>query len=151
MHIALAELIDERMFWSAWNSIKCLECDNYLTRKKGKDDFKCDNCKYFVGVTSVKNEDMELFKIANYFTKYFSKGFENKELNQRSFNQKRYLNSFGLKMPQIIDISISENKFRDFILPNSDFVKSMGLKNDIGSRLIIDNDLIDKYLFGEKK
>ena len=148
MHIALSELVDERLFWSAWNSIKCMECDNYLIKKT---DFKCNDCEHFVGVTSVKNEDMELFKIANYFTKYFSKGFENKELNQRSFNQKRYLNSFGLKMPQIIDISISEKKFRDYILPNCDYVKSMGLKNDIGSRLIMDNDLIDKYLYGEKK
>ena len=148
MHIALAEIVEERLFWSAWNSMKCMQCDNYLTKQT---DFKCDDCIYFNGVTSVKNEDMELFKIANYFTKYFSKGFEEKDLNQRSFNQKRYLNSFGLKMPQVIDASISEEVFRDFILPNCEYVKSMGLKNDVGSRLIIDNDFIDKYLFGEKK
>lgn len=148
MHIALNELVDERLFWSAWNSMKCMECDNYLIKET---DFKCNDCEHFVGVTSVKNDDLELFKIANYFTKYFTKGFEEKELNQRLFNQKRYLNSFGLKMPQIIDIYISEKKFRDFILPNCEYVKSMGLKNDIGSRLIIGNDVIDKYLYGEKK
>ena len=148
MHIAFAEIVEERLFWSCWNSMKCMECDNYLTKQI---DFKCDDCIYFKGVTSVKNEDMDLFKIANYFTKYFSKGFEEKDLNQRSFNQKRYLNSFGLKMPQVIDIIISEEQFRDFILPNCEYVKSMGLYNDVGSRLIIDNNLIDRYIFGENK
>ena len=148
MHVALNELIDERLFWSAWNSIKCLECDSYLIKEN---DFKCNDCKYFVGVTSYKNDDLDLFRTANYFTKYFSKGFVYGEFNQRKFNQKRYLSSFGLKMPQVIDTSISEEKFRDFILPNCEYIKSMGLKNDVGSRLIIDNDLIDKYLFGENK
>jgi len=26
MHIAFDELIDERLFWSSWNHIKCMEC-----------------------------------------------------------------------------------------------------------------------------
>ncbi len=147
MHIALGELVDERLFWSSWNSIKCMECDNYLIKEN---DFKCDDCKYFTGVTSVKNDDLDLFKTANYFTKYFSKDFKESELNQRSFNQKRYLNSFGLKMPEVIDVSLSERQFRDFILANCEYIKSMGLHNDVGSRVIIDNDLIDKYLYGEK-
>ncbi len=146
MHIALGELVDERLFWSAWNSIKCMKCDNYLTRKT---DFKCGDCKYFTGVTSVKNDDLGPFQTANYFTKYFSKSYENSELNQRSFNQKRYLNSSGLKMPKIIDICISEKEFKN-IIANCEFIKSMGMKNDVGSRVIIDNDLIDKYLYGEK-
>ena len=147
MHIALGELVDERLFWSAWNSIKCLECDNYLVKEN---DFKCNECKNFTGVTSVKNDDLDLFKNANYFTKYFSKGFENSELNQRSFNQKRYLNSSGLKMPKMTDICLSDKEFRNLILENCEYVKSMGLKNNVGSRVIIDNDLIDKYLYGEK-
>lgn len=147
MHIALGELVDKRLFWSSWNSIKCIKCDNYLNRQT---DFKCDECKYFTGVTSVKNDDLELFKTANYFTKYFSKGFQDSENNQRSFNQKRYLNSSGLKMPKVIDICLSDKEFSDLILENCEYVKSMGLKNDVGSRVIIDNDLIDKYLYGEK-
>lgn len=146
MHVALNELIDERLFWSAWNSIKCMECENYLIKET---DFKCDNCKNFTGVTSFKNDDLDLFRIANYFTKYFSKGFEYSEFNQRKFNQKRYLNSFGLKMPKVIDICISEKEFKD-IISNCEYIKSMGLHNDVGSRIIIDNDLIDKYLCGEK-
>ena len=146
MHIALNEMIDERLFWSAWNSLKCMECNNYLVKET---DFKCDECKYFSGVTSFKNDDLDLFRTANYFTKYFSKGFEYNEFNQRKFNQKRYLNSFGLKMPKVIDISISENEFKD-IIANCDYVKSMGLYNDVGSMVIIDNDFIDKYIYGEK-
>ena len=146
-NIAGLDELDERLFWSAWNSIKCLECDNYLIKET---DFRCNECKYFAGVTSVKNDDLELFKTANYFTKYFSKGFENSENNQRSFNQKRYLNSFGLKMPKVIDVCLSDKEFSDLILENCEYVKSMGLRNDVGSRVIIDNDLIDKYLYGEK-
>jgi len=146
MHVALNELIDERLFWSSWNSIKCMECDNYLVKEN---DFKCDECKYFTGVTSFKNDDLDLFRTANYFTKYFSKGFEYSEFNQRKFNQKRYLNSFGLKMPKVIDICISEDEFKD-IIENCEYIKSMGLHNDVGSRVIIDNDLIDKYLYGGK-
>ena len=103
-----------------------------------------------LGVTSVKNDDLDLFKNANYFTKYFSKGFQDSENNQRSFNQKRYLNSSGLRMPKVIDICLSDKEFSDLILENREYIKSMGLKNDVGSRVIIDNDLIDKYLYGEK-
>ena len=146
MHVALNEKVDERLFWSAWNSIKCMECDNYIIKET---DFKCDDCKHFNGVTSFKNDDLDLFRTANYFTKYFSKGFEYSEFNQRKFNQKRYLNSFGLKMPKVIDICISEKEFKD-IIANCEYIKSMGLHNDVGSMVIIDNDLIDKYLYGEK-
>lgn len=149
MHIAVSELIDERFFWSVWNSFKCMKCDGYLTRKKGGKDFKCGNCKYFKGVMSVNDDDMDLLKIGNYFSKYFSKGFEEKDLNQRKFNQKRYLNSKGLKMPPIIDLHITEEQFKKLILPNCDYIKSMGKNNDVGSRIIIDNEFIDKFLFGE--
>lgn len=147
MHIALPELIDERLFWSAWNSIKCLECDYYLIKET---DFQCDDCKDFVGVTSVKNDDLDLFKTANYFAKYFSKGFEDGKLNQRSFNQKRYLNSSGLKMPKELDICLSDKEFREKILINCDYVKSIGVSNDIGCHVVIDNDLLDLYLYGVK-
>ena len=148
MHIALSELIDERLFWSLWNSIKCMECNNYLIRKT---DFKCDDCKHFIGVISVKDDDLDLFRTANYFSKYFSKDFEDSELNQRSFNQKRYLNSSGLKMPEVLDISVSDKEFKEKILMNCDYVKSIGVKNDVGSRVIIDNKLLDLYLYGTKK
>jgi len=117
-----------------------MECDNYLAKET---DFKCDGCKYFNGVTSYKNDDLDLFRTANYFTKYFSKGFE-----YSGFNQKRYLSSFGLKMPKTIDVSISEDVFRDIIL-NCEFIKSMGIYNDMGSRLVIYNNLINKYIFSE--
>jgi len=146
MHIAFDELIDERLFWSSWNSIKCMECDKYLTRLT---DFKCNDCKYFNGVISLKDDDLDLYKTANYFTKYFSKGYEYSKFNQRNFNQKRYLNSLKLKMPKTIDIRISEKEYKD-IITNCELIKSMGLHNDVGSRLIIDNDFIDKYLYGEK-
>ena len=146
VHIALNELIDERLFWSCWNSMKCMECDNYLIKV---DDFKCDECKYFNGVTSYKDDDLDLFRIANYFTKYFAKGFEYKEFNQRKFNQKRYLNSFGLRLPKVVDALISEDEFSDIIL-NCDYINSMGLNNDVGSRIIIENEFIDKYLCGGK-
>ena len=146
MHIALAKL-DERLFWSAWNSLKCLECDNYLIKET---DFKCNDCKYFVGVTSVKNDDLDLFKTANYFAKYFSKSFEDSELNQRSFNQKRYLNSVGLKMPEEFDICLSDSEFRDKILANCNYAKSIGAYNDVGCHVVIDNDLLDLYLYGVK-
>ena len=147
MHIALAKL-DDRLFWSAWNSIRCLECDYYLNKRK---DFKCDDCGYFVGVTYLKEDELDLFKTSNYFAKYFSKNFEDSNLNQRSFNQKRYLNSVGLKMPKVIDICISEKEFRENILTNCDYVKSIGLHNDVGCHVLIDNDLLDLYLYGEKK
>ena len=146
MHIALNELIDERLFWSAWNSMKCMECDNYLEKE---DDFKCNECKYFNGVTSYKDDDQDLFRTANYFTKYFAKGFEYSEFNQRKFNQKRYLSSFGLKMPKTIDISISEDDFKDIIL-NCELIKSMGKHNNVGSMVIIENGFIEKYLYGGK-
>jgi len=145
MHIALGENIDERLFWSAWNSIKCMECDSYLTKET---DFKCDKCPYFRGVTSVKKDDIDLFKISNYFSKYFSKGFIETDLNQRKFNQKRYLNSSKLKIPKTIDIKISEEEFKD-IISNCEFIKSMGMHNDIGSRVLIENEFIDKYLKGD--
>lgn len=86
MHIALNELIDERLFWACWNSIKCLKCDGYLTRKNVDDDFKCNNCIYFSVVISVKDDEKDVFETANYFTKYFFKDFENSSLSQRSFN-----------------------------------------------------------------
>jgi len=54
-------------------------------------------------------------------------------------------------MPKVIDTCISGKEFRNLILENCEYVKSMGLKNDIGSRVIIDNDLLDLYLNGEKK
>jgi len=146
VHIALNELIDERLFWSCWNSMKCMKCDNYLVKE---DDFKCNECKYFNGVTSYKIDDLDLFRTANYFTKYFSKEFENSEFNQRKFNQKRYLSSFGLRVPKVIDICISENEFKDIIL-KCDYINSMGQHNNVGSRVIIDNDFIDKYLCGGK-
>ncbi len=145
MHLAFDELIDERLFWSSWNSIKCMECDNYLTRLT---DFKCNGCKHFNGVISLKNNGLDLYKIANYFTKYFSKGFEYNEFNQRKFNQKRYLNSLKLKMPKTTDACISEKEYKD-IIANCEFIKSMGLHNDVGSRVIIENEFIDKYLYGE--
>ena len=148
MHIAIDNDIDERLFWSCWNSLKCMVCDGYLTREKGGKDFKCGNCPYFKGVISVKNDDMDLFKTANYFTKYFSKSFLDSDLNQRTFNQKRYLNSKGLKMPEVINISISEEEFNDLILKKCEYIKSMGMKNNLGSRAIIDSALIDKLLLG---
>ena len=49
-----------------------------------------------------------------------------------------------------VDIKISEEQFNDLILLNCDFVKSMGLNNNVGSVAIIDNSLIDLYLYGEK-
>ena len=52
-------------------------------------------------------------------------------------------------MPKVIDIDISEKEFKN-IIANCEYIKSMGLHNDVGSRVIIDNDLIDKYLYGEK-
>jgi len=143
VHVALNKLLDERLFWSSWNSMKCMECDSYLIKV---DDFKCDECKYFKGVTSYKNDDLDLFRTADYFSKYFSKGFNYSEFNQRKFNQKRYLSSFGLKMPKTIDILISEDEFKDIIL-NCEYIKSMGLHNNIGSRVVIENDFIDKYLY----
>ena len=51
-------------------------------------------------------------------------------------------------MPKVIDICISEDEFKDIIL-NCEYIKSMGPHNDVGSRVIIDNDFIDKYLNGE--
>lgn len=148
MHIALLELIDARLFWASWNSIKCLKCDNYLIKE---DDFKCDECKYFVGVTYIKKDEPDLYKTANYFAKYFAKDFQNSELNQRSFNQKRYLNSYGLKMPKETDIILSHEEFKEIILANCDYVKSIGNKNDVGCHGIIDNDVLDLFLYGEKK
>ncbi|MCL4378490.1 MAG: hypothetical protein M1479_08940 [Actinobacteria bacterium] len=53
-------------------------------------------------------------------------------------------------MPQIIDAIIDEKEF-NYILANCENIKSMGLKNNVGSRIIIDNDFIDKYLYGENK
>ena len=144
MHIALNEMIDERLFWSCWNSMKCMECDNYLEKV---DNFKCGKCRYFNGVISYKDDGLDLLRTANYFSKYFSKGFESSEFNQRKFNQKRYLSSFGLKMPRTIDISISEDKFKDIIL-NCEFIKSIGKHNNVGSMVIIENEFIDKYLCG---
>ncbi len=145
VHIALNELIDERLFWSCWNSMKCMECNNYLVKE---DDFKCNECKYFNGVTSYKDDDLDLLRTANYFSKYFSKGFEYNEFNQRKFNQKRYLSSFGLEMPKTINIAISEDEFKDIIL-NCEYIKSMGLYNNIGSRVVVENKFIDKYLCGK--
>ena len=51
-------------------------------------------------------------------------------------------------MPKEVDICISEKEYKD-ILANCELIKSMGLHNDVGSRMIIDNDFIDKYLYGE--
>jgi hypothetical protein len=147
MHIAVSDIIDERLFWSCWNGLKCMECDNYLVKET---DFKCNDCSCFNGVTSVKIEDMDLFKIANYFSKYFSKGFEEKDLNQRTFNQKRYLNSFDLKVPQVIDARLSDGVFKKYILPNCEYIKSMGKFNNVGSRIIIDNEFIEKYIYGNR-
>jgi len=100
-------------------------------------------------VTSYKDDDMDLFRTVNYFTKYFSKGFKYSQFNQRKFNQKRYLSSFGLKMPRTIDISISEDEFKDIIL-NCEYINSMGIHNNIGSRVVIENEFIDKYFCGGK-
>jgi len=54
------------------------------------------------------NNKSEISSTAGYFCKYFSKGFEEEELNQRSFNQKRYLNSKGLEMPELKKVFISD-------------------------------------------
>ena len=51
-------------------------------------------------------------------------------------------------MPRTIDAAMSEDGFKD-ILFNCEYIKSMGLRNDIGSRAIIDNEVIDKYISGE--
>lgn len=99
IHIALAIRIDIREFWSAWNNKKCLKCEFYTNKRK---NFKCNECERFKGIVWVSYRDnLNIEKIAGYFGKYFSKGFEDEELNQREFMQKRYLNSTNLKMPKV--------------------------------------------------
>jgi hypothetical protein len=108
MHVALGFDITEREMFSAWNSFKCLKCEKYCNKVK---NFQCRDCKYFKGVVWVKREkDKDLRRNANYYAKYFSKGFEEKELNQRSFSQNRYLCSHGLKMPEIEEINLTDKE-----------------------------------------
>jgi hypothetical protein len=108
MHVALNFDITEREFFSAWNSFKCMKCDKYSDKVK---NFQCKDCKYFKGVVWVKREkDIDLRRIANYYAKYFEKGFEEESLNQRSFSQNRYLCSHGLKMPKIEEVNLSDKE-----------------------------------------
>lgn len=107
VHIALALRIDIREFWSAWNNKKCMKCEFYKNKRK---DFRCNECEYFKGIVWVSYRDnLDIEKIAGYFGKYFSKGFEEEELNQREFMQKRYLNSTGLKMPKVNKVAFNND------------------------------------------
>lgn len=97
MHVAIPGRIEIRKLWSAWNNKRCMKCTRY-TGKRYK--FECGSCEYFKGVVYIKNRKADKFKIGNYFGKYFAKGFDDKDLNQRTFGKKRYLRSNGLKMPK---------------------------------------------------
>jgi hypothetical protein len=99
-HIAIGQRIEYREFWSAWNNKKCMTCKLFSYDKNLKWHEKCGSCKYFIGRVHYKYKDsLNIEKIANYFGKYFSKGFSEKDLNQRKIMEKRYFNSKGLKMP----------------------------------------------------
>jgi hypothetical protein len=141
MHISLDFNITEREFFSAWNNKKCMECGKYSNKLE---NFQCKNCKYFIGVVWVKREkDINLLRNANYQAKYFSKGFEEEELNQRSFSQNRYLRSHDLKMPEMENMNLTEEEIIK-INKNSHFVSYF---NDGNTYNVINdsdlNDLID--------
>jgi hypothetical protein len=140
MHVALNFDITEKEMYSAWNSYKCMDCKKYDEKVK---NFQCKECKYFKGVVWVNREkDKDLRRIANYYAKYFSKGFEDEELNQRSFSQNRYLCSHGLKMPKIEEVNLTDkeilriNKASNYISSFSDGNSFNCIKEDVLSVIL---------------
>jgi hypothetical protein len=140
MHDSLNLDISEREYYSAWNSFKCMKCEKYSNKVK---NFQCKECKYFKGVVWVKREkDRDLRRMANYQAKYFSKGFEEKDLNQRSFSQNRYLCSHGLKMPKIEEVNLTDKEILR-INKGANFVRTF---NDTNSFNVINDSVLSVIL-----
>ena len=143
MHIALALRVEIRDFWSVWNDKKCLKCKLYSNKKN---DFQCGDCPLFKGVVYVKNLDaLDALKVGGYFSKYFSKGFDDKDLNQRKFSAKRYLNSHYLDMPRVQNLYIDDEKMIK-IKEISNFSKDFP---DGGSYSSLDSSILDLILRGD--
>lgn len=144
-HIAIGQDIPIKSFWVAWNSLKCENCNKY---QKKRSHFKCKECKDFKGVVWKVDKDFDVIKVANYFGKYFSKGFNEKDLNTRVANQKRYLSSKGLKMPKIEKVFIDDDtrlkieKYCSMSIPGRYHKKF----DDGGSYNLLETDVLEMFL-----
>jgi hypothetical protein len=144
MHNALDFNISEREYFSAWNSFKCLNCKKFELKNT---NFQCGDCSAFVGLVWVKKEkDYNLERGANYFAKYFSKGFDDEDLNQRTFSEKRYLCSKGLVMPPKEQIRIDDLELIEKIKKASGYNKEF---DDGGYFSSIHENVLDMILGGE--